>query len=125
MRTVPDMAELRLERLRPDHAEALLAFERENREYFARTVPDRGDAYFTPRGFAVRHRALLDEQESGDCHFHVLLDVEGSLLGRFNLMDVAGGSGSWGTASANGPRDAGSPRRRWARCAGWRERRTA
>ncbi len=36
-----------LERLRPDHAPALLAFERENRAYFAASVPDRGDAYFT------------------------------------------------------------------------------
>lgn len=90
------MAELRLERLRPDHAKALLAFEQENREYFARSVPDRGDAYFTPSGFADRHRALLDEQDSGDCHFHVLLDAEGSLIGRVNLMDVAGGSAELG-----------------------------
>jgi ribosomal-protein-alanine N-acetyltransferase len=35
-----------LERLGPGHAEALLAFERENREYFARGGPDRGDACF-------------------------------------------------------------------------------
>ncbi|MFF4270829.1 GNAT family N-acetyltransferase [Streptomyces sp. NPDC001536] len=90
------MADLRLERLRPDHARAVLAFERENREYFARSIPDRGDAYFTPEGFADRHRALLDEQESGDCHFHVLLDAEGSLLGRVNLMDVADGSAELG-----------------------------
>lgn len=90
------MADLRLERLRPDHAAALLAFERENREYFARSVPDRGDAYFTPEGFAARHRALLDEQDAGDCHFHVLLDADGSLLGRFNLMDTAGGSAELG-----------------------------
>jgi hypothetical protein len=31
---------------RPGHAEALPAFERENREYFARGGPDRGDACF-------------------------------------------------------------------------------
>lgn len=96
MRTVPHMAGLRLERLRPDHAKALLAFEQENREYFARSIPDRGDAYFTPTGFAARHRALLDEQESGDCHFHVLLNEEAALLGRFNLMDVADGSAELG-----------------------------
>ncbi|NUV38105.1 GNAT family N-acetyltransferase, partial [Streptomyces sp. KAI-27] len=35
-----------LQRLRADHAPALLAFERENRAWFARTISDRGDAYF-------------------------------------------------------------------------------
>jgi ribosomal-protein-alanine N-acetyltransferase len=86
---------LTLERLRADHADALLSFERENREYFARTVPDRGDAYFTPAGFAARHAALLAEQDAGICHFHVLLD-EGHLVGRVNLMDVADGSAELG-----------------------------
>ncbi|GAA2256437.1 alanine acetyltransferase [Streptomyces ruber] len=77
---------VRLERLRSDHAAALLAFERENREYFARSVPDRGDAYFA--GFADRHRALLAEQDAGECHFHVVLDEDGELIGRVNLVDV-------------------------------------
>ncbi|CAL9477661.1 GNAT family N-acetyltransferase [Streptomyces sp. enrichment culture] len=86
---------LTLERLRADHADALLAFERENRAYFARTVPDRGDAYFTPAGFAARHRALLAEQHARVCHFHVLLEDD-VLIGRVNLMDVADGSAELG-----------------------------
>ncbi|MDN3023111.1 GNAT family N-acetyltransferase [Streptomyces sp. S.PB5] len=87
---------LRLERLRADHAEAVLAFEAENREYFARSVPDRGDAYFTPAGFAGRHHALLAEQDAGDCHFHLVLDEEGTILGRINLMDAAAGTAELG-----------------------------
>lgn len=78
-----------VERLRADHAPALLAFERENRAYFARTVPDRGDAYFAE--FAARHGALLAEQEAGVCHFHVVLDDGGEPVGRVNLVDVADG----------------------------------
>ncbi|MEU6916917.1 GNAT family N-acetyltransferase [Streptomyces olindensis] len=85
-----------LERLTAGHAEALLAFERENRAYFARTVPDRGDAYFTPSGFAARHQALLAEQRAGVCHFHVVLDDEGKLIGRVNLLDVADGGAELG-----------------------------
>lgn len=85
---------LTVQRLRADHADALLAFERENREYFARSVPDRGDAYFT--GFADRHRALLAEQDAGVCHFHVVLDERGDLLGRVNLVDVADGMAELG-----------------------------
>ncbi|MFG1955235.1 hypothetical protein [Micromonospora sp. NPDC048830] len=53
-------------RLAEHHAPALLRFERENRAYFARSVPDRGDAYFA--GFAARHAALLAEQAAGLCH---------------------------------------------------------
>ncbi|WP_461008003.1 GNAT family N-acetyltransferase [Streptomyces capparidis] len=83
-----------LERLGAGHAEALLAFERENREYFARSVPDRGDGYFA--GFAARHRALLAEQDAGLCHFHVVVDDRGNLIGRVNLVDVEGGTAELG-----------------------------
>ncbi|MFJ2766431.1 GNAT family N-acetyltransferase [Streptomyces sp. NPDC087300] len=84
--------ELRL--LRPEHAPALRAFEEANRAYFAATVPDRGDAYF--RDFDARHAALLAEQAEGICYFHVLVDADGEVLGRVNLVDVAGGSAELG-----------------------------
>ncbi|MEU6231912.1 GNAT family N-acetyltransferase [Kitasatospora sp. NPDC047058] len=88
------MTGMRLERLRADHADAVLAFERANREYFARSVPDRGDAYFA--GFAARHAALLAEQDAGTCHFHLVLDGSGALLGRVNLVDVEHGEAELG-----------------------------
>ncbi|GHC61421.1 GNAT family N-acetyltransferase [Streptomyces flavofungini] len=83
-----------LQRLRPDHAPALLAFERENRAYFAASVPDRGDAYFAE--FDARHAALLAEQETGACHFHVLVGGDGEIFGRVNLVDVADGAAELG-----------------------------
>ncbi|MFC4513838.1 GNAT family N-acetyltransferase [Streptomyces ehimensis] len=90
---------VRLERLRADHAPALLAFERENRAYFARSVPDRGDAYFA--GFATHHAARLAEQDTGGIHFHVVLDEnapddDGRLIGRVNLIDVEQGTAELG-----------------------------
>ncbi|MFE2635874.1 GNAT family N-acetyltransferase [Streptomyces scopuliridis] len=85
---------MRLERLRADHADALLEFERENRGYFARSVPDRGDAYFVE--FASRHRALLAEQDTGLCHFHLVVDDRGNLIGRVNLVDVEEGAAELG-----------------------------
>ncbi|MYS89991.1 MULTISPECIES: GNAT family N-acetyltransferase [Streptomyces] len=87
---------LTLERLRADHADALMVFERENRAYFARTVPDRGDAYFTAEGFAENLRALLAEQHAGVCRFHVVLDEAGNLVGRVNLLDLADGCAELG-----------------------------
>ncbi|MFF8693482.1 GNAT family N-acetyltransferase [Streptomyces sp. NPDC015144] len=83
-----------LQRLRPDHAPALLAFERENRAFFAASVPDRGDAYFTD--FDARLAALLAEQSAGISHFHVLIDPDGEVLGRFNLMDAVDGAAELG-----------------------------
>ncbi|MFD0359823.1 GNAT family N-acetyltransferase [Streptomyces sp. NPDC127110] len=86
------MVELQL--LRPDHAAALLAFERENRAYFAASVPDRGEEYFA--GFDQRHRDLLAEQQAGVCFFHVLLDPAGEVLARVNLVDVTQGEAELG-----------------------------
>ena len=86
------MADLQL--LDARHAPALLRFEQENREYFARWVPDRGDDYFT--GFAERHAAPLADQAAGLLRFHVLVDDDGSVLGRFNLVDIAGGGAELG-----------------------------
>ncbi|GIE82260.1 hypothetical protein Aph02nite_82100 [Actinoplanes philippinensis] len=83
-----------LQRLRDDHATALLEFETANREFFARTIPDRGDDYFAH--FSERHAALLTEQDTGTCHFHVLVDRAGAVVGRFNLVGVADGSAELG-----------------------------
>lgn len=83
-----------LARLRPDHAPALLAFERENRAYFTRSISDRGDDYFTH--FAARHQSLLAEQAAGICLFHVITNESGEILGRINLFDVANGSAELG-----------------------------
>ncbi|GAA2626987.1 GNAT family N-acetyltransferase [Streptomyces spororaveus] len=84
----------RLQLLRLDHAPALLAFERENRAYFAAAVPDRGDRYFAD--FDERHTALLAEQATGLCFFHVLVGDGGEVVGRVNLVDVADGSAELG-----------------------------
>lgn len=78
-----------IELVRVDHAPALLAFERENRAYFAASVPDRGDDFFTE--FGDRHAALLAWQEAGTDWFHVLLDGD-AIVGRVNLVDLQDGS---------------------------------
>ncbi|MGW1255600.1 GNAT family N-acetyltransferase [Streptomyces sp. NPDC002513] len=75
-----------LQRLHADHGPAVLAFELANRAYFAASISDRGDDFFDQ--FADRHNALLGEQESGICAFHVLVAEDGSVLGRFNLVDI-------------------------------------
>jgi [ribosomal protein S5]-alanine N-acetyltransferase len=83
-----------LQLVRPDHAPALLAFELENRAYFAAAVPDRGDDYFA--AFDQVHRELLESQAAGQDLYHVLVQEDGTIVGRVNLFEVADGSADLG-----------------------------
>ena len=83
-----------LQRLRADHAPAVLSFELANRAFFAASISDRGDDYF--EYFAERFDALLAEQAAGICAFHVLVAEDGSVLGRFNLVDITDGAAELG-----------------------------
>jgi [ribosomal protein S5]-alanine N-acetyltransferase len=73
-----------LQRLRADHAAAVLAFELANRAYFAASISDRGDEFYDH--FTERHSAVLAEQGAGIGAYHVLVAEDGSVLGRFNLV---------------------------------------
>ncbi|GAA2372077.1 GNAT family N-acetyltransferase [Dactylosporangium salmoneum] len=75
-----------LKRLEAGHAPAVLAFELANRAYFAASISDRGDDFFDQ--FTDRYNASLAEQEAGECAFYVLVDEDGSVLGRFNLYNI-------------------------------------
>jgi ribosomal-protein-alanine N-acetyltransferase len=79
-----------LQRLRADHAPAVLSFELANRAYFATFISDRGDEFFDH--FTEQYNALLAEQEAGTCVFHVLVGEDGTVLGRFNLFNLEDGT---------------------------------
>jgi ribosomal-protein-alanine N-acetyltransferase len=79
-----------LQRLRADHAPAVLAFELANRAYFATFVSDRGDAFFDQ--FTERYNELLAEQKAGSCAYYLLVGEDGSVLGRFNLYNIENGT---------------------------------
>ena len=83
-----------LQRLRADHAPAVLAFELANRAYFAGFINDRGDEFFDQ--FTDRHNAMLAEQEAGACAFYLLVAEDGSVLGRFNLYRFRDGTADLG-----------------------------
>ena len=80
----------RLELLHAGHAPAVLAFELENRAYFAASISDRGDEFFDE--FPDRYSALLAEQAAGTGAFYVLVAEDGSVLGRFNLYGLEDGT---------------------------------
>jgi ribosomal-protein-alanine N-acetyltransferase len=83
-----------LQPLHASHAPAVLAFELANRAYFAASISDRGDDFFEK--FAERHKALLALQEAGIDALYVLVADDGSVLGRFNLVKIAGDTAELG-----------------------------
>jgi [ribosomal protein S5]-alanine N-acetyltransferase len=83
-----------LQRLRADHAPAVLAFELANRAYFAAFISDRGEEFFDQ--FTDQHSAMLAEQEAGIGAFYVLVAEDGSILGRFNLYRLQDGTAELG-----------------------------
>jgi ribosomal-protein-alanine N-acetyltransferase len=83
-----------LEALQPDHASAVLAFELANRTYFAAFVSDRGDAFFEE--FSEHYDELLAARETRRDAYYVLLDDDGSVLGRFNLYGIQDGTADVG-----------------------------
>jgi [ribosomal protein S5]-alanine N-acetyltransferase len=83
-----------LQRLGAEHAAEILAFELANRAYFAASISDRGDDYYDQ--FIERHNTLLAEQETGICAYYVLVGEDGSVLGRFNLVDIEDGTAELG-----------------------------
>ncbi|MBE7163599.1 MAG: GNAT family N-acetyltransferase [Williamsia herbipolensis] len=83
-----------LEPLRADHASAVLAFETENRAYFARFISDRGDDYFAH--FAEQHAERIAEQDAGQAAYFVLVEADGSVVGRVNLIFDGDGSAHLG-----------------------------
>lgn len=80
--------ELYLEQLTQEDAEKLYAFECENRAFFEKRVPGRGDEYYHYENFLERHRDLLDEQQKKLSIFFLIKDKTGNVLGRLNLVDI-------------------------------------
>lgn len=72
----------------------LLAFETENREFFAASVGDRGDEYFA--SFPQRHARLVAENRDGTSMLFVARDGVGRVVGRVNIGDIHDGRGDMG-----------------------------
>lgn len=77
-----------IEKLKDADAESLYKFEQENRTYFEEMVPTRGDDYYHFENFKIRHASLLEEQAEGFSYFYLIKDLNGSILGRINLVGI-------------------------------------
>ncbi|ENQ3076984.1 GNAT family N-acetyltransferase [Bacillus cereus] len=80
--------ELYIEKLKEQDAEELFAFECSNRAFFEKTVPSRGEDYYTFETFQKIFYELLQEQLKGISYFHLIRNHEGTIVGRINLVDI-------------------------------------
>ncbi|SIQ05759.1 ribosomal-protein-alanine N-acetyltransferase [Peribacillus simplex] len=77
-----------IHRLNEQDAQALFAFECNNRSFFEQTVPGRGDDYYSFGTLEIRHKELLKEQEDAISSFYLIKDRSGIIVGRINLVDI-------------------------------------
>ncbi|MEH6892079.1 GNAT family N-acetyltransferase [Bacillus sp. JJ864] len=80
--------ELYIEKLKEQDAQELFAFECSNRDFFEKTVPSRGEEYYTFETFKKIFYELLQEQCKGISYFHLIRNDEGTIVGRINLVDL-------------------------------------
>lgn len=69
-------------------AEALLTFERDNREWFERHIDARGAAFYSVQGVTEHIAAYLSDYAAGTWHPFVIVDAGGKIVGRANLKDI-------------------------------------
>ena len=74
-----------LELMSEENSIDIYYFEKENREYFERSLPPRPAHYFDLEGFKEISRELLREQKSHDVYMHLIRDAQGIMVGRINL----------------------------------------
>ncbi|MGE8207648.1 GNAT family N-acetyltransferase [Heyndrickxia sp. NPDC080065] len=80
--------ELLVEKLSKSDANVLFEFERENKDFFEKSVPPRSNDYYDFNKFLIILDSLIDEQNKGDSYFYLIKNVEGSILGRINIVDI-------------------------------------
>ena len=74
-----------LELMSEENSIDVYSFEKENREYFERSLPPRSAQYFDSESFKEITRELLREQENHDVYMHLIRDAQGIMVGRINL----------------------------------------
>lgn len=91
-----EIVELSLKKLCMKDADALFAFELNNKTFFEEMVPTRGEDYYQYDVFLSRLEALLDEQIQGKSYFYLIKDHNDTILGRMNVVDIKEAQGELG-----------------------------
>ncbi|WP_313800834.1 GNAT family N-acetyltransferase [Cytobacillus sp.] len=89
---------VKVEKLSIKDAKDLFQFECENKSFFEKSVPPRGNDYYDYNKFLILLDSLLEEQNKRECLFYLIKNEKGDILGRMNIVDIdpANGHGSLG-----------------------------
>lgn len=68
---------------------ALLQLELENRAFFERSIPSRGDAYYSLENVRQTIQLSLEERQQGLSYMYLIRTAGGELVGRANLVEVS------------------------------------
>jgi len=79
--------------LRPSDAPLLLSFERANRDWFEANIDARPADFYSEAGVAAHISDYLQQMLAGRLHPCLLVDGDGSILGRCNLKGIEGTGG--------------------------------
>lgn len=71
---------------------ALLKFEINNRSFFEKSCPSRGDKYYEIDNFKAILKELVREQEQGLHYMYLIKNNDDEIVGRVNLVDVIRGN---------------------------------
>jgi len=73
------------------NAEEVYDFEVENRTYFEKDLPPRGDEYYIPEKYNIIIGDIINEQLRGECFMYVIRSEAGKVIGRINFTSVQNG----------------------------------
>ncbi|TVT79562.1 GNAT family N-acetyltransferase [Pseudomonas sp. H3(2019)] len=82
------MKPIRIRTLQSTDVEALLTFERDNREWFERHIDARDSAFYSVQGVTDHIAAYLSDFAAGTWHPFVIEDPDRKIVGRANLKSI-------------------------------------
>ncbi len=82
---------IHLDLLSQKDADALFAFEMENRSFFESLLPPRPEGYYERASFDEILAFLLEEHEKGNRAMYLVKDDKGEILGRLNFFGIMRG----------------------------------
>jgi len=85
------MGKITIEKISKSHAEELLKFEKENREFFEVNIPPRADEYYSLKNIEKILDEIVMEQEKGLCYMYLIRNKSKEIVGRVNLFSIVRG----------------------------------
>jgi len=85
------MVNITIEMILKSHAEELLEFEKENKNFFEENLLPRGERYYSLKNIEEILEEIVMEQKEGLCYMYLIRNESKEIVGRVNLSSIVGG----------------------------------